>query len=236
MEVIPVLDLKDGAVVHARMGQRSQYRLIETPLSPTSQPIDVVRGLLSIYPFETFYIADLDAIERKGDNNAALIELKCEFPNLAFWVDNGAADLASAQCWLDADLGHLVLGSETQKDSALARRFCTDARVVLSLDYRNEEFVGPAALLGDASAWPGKVIAMSLARVGSGLGPDFDRLAAIKSRAPEKLVYAAGGVRDAADLFALQSAGISGALVASSLHSGKLAGAQIARLRATSLR
>ena len=97
-------------------GSRSQYRPIETPLSSTSKPVDVTRGLLSIYPFKTFYIADLDAIERKGDNNEALTHLKTEFPDLAFWVDNGVADLARAQCWLDAGLGHLVLGSETQKD------------------------------------------------------------------------------------------------------------------------
>ena len=41
---------------------------------------------------------------------------------------------------------------------------------------------------------------------------------------------AAGGVRDANDLALLARAGVSGALVATSLHNGKLTGAQIARL------
>jgi uncharacterized protein related to proFAR isomerase len=36
MEIIPVIDLKGGLVVRARMGQRDRYRPIETPLSPTS--------------------------------------------------------------------------------------------------------------------------------------------------------------------------------------------------------
>jgi HisA/HisF family protein len=231
MEVIPVLDLKDGAVVHARLGRRSQYRPIETPLSVTSTPVDVVHGLLSIYPFETFYIADLDAIERKGDNNAALTHLKTEFPHLAFWVDNGVADLAHAQCWLDAGRGHLVLGSESQKDDVLVRRLSKDDRVILSLDYRGDAFVGPAAL-NDADTWPRRVIAMTLARVGSAIGPDWDMVSTIKSRAPERLLYAAGGVRDAVDLAALARAGIAGALVASCLHNGKLSGTQIAHLRA----
>ena len=97
MEVIPVLDLKEGAVVHARMGHRSRYRAIETPLSSTNHPIDVARGLLSIYPFRTVYVADLDAIERNGHNNAALSQLKNELPDLTFWVDNGVADRASAR-------------------------------------------------------------------------------------------------------------------------------------------
>ena len=230
MEVIPVLDLKEGVVVHARMGRRDQYRPIETPLASTSNPVDVARGLLAVHPFETFYIADLDAIENAGNNDVALTRLKTELPNLVFWVDNGVADLARANSWLDAGLGNLVLGSESQRDGALVRRLSQDDRVILSLDYRGDEFLGPAALLSDAADWPRKIIAMTLARVGSANGPDLNRLAAIKAAAPDKLIYAAGGVRDAADLAALRRAGIEGALVASSLHNGKLTGAQLARL------
>jgi HisA/HisF family protein len=230
MEVIPVLDLKEGVVVHARMGRRDQYRPIETPLASTSNPVDVARGLLAIHPFETFYIADLDAIENAGNNDAALTRLKTELPNLVFWVDNGVADLARANSWLDAGLGNLVLGSESQRDGALVRHLSGDNRVILSLDYRGDEFLGPAALLSDAADWPRKIIAMTLARVGSANGPDLNRLAAIKAAAPDKLIYAAGGVRDPADLAALRRAGIEGALVASSLHNGKLTGAQLARL------
>lgn len=230
MEVIPVLDLKQGVVVHARMGRRDQYRPIETPLASTSSPVDVARGLLAIHPFETFYIADLDAIERAGDNDAALTRLKTELPNLVFWVDNGVADLARANSWLGTGLGNLVLGSESQRDGSLVRRLSADDRVILSLDYRGNAFLGPAALLSDAADWPGKIIAMTLARVGSANGPDLDRLSAIRARAPDKLIYAAGGVRDPSDLAALRRAGITGALVASSLHNGKLTGAQLARL------
>jgi HisA/HisF family protein len=231
MEVIPVIDLKDGTVVHARMGRRSQYRPIETPLAAGSDPVDIARGLRSIYPFASLYVADLDAIERSGDNDAALGRLRAAFPDLILWVDNGMADLAGARRWFDAGLGHLVLGSETQHDGGLLRSLGADDRVILSLDYRSDVFLGPAALAGDAAAWPQRVIAMTLARVGSAGGPDMERLAAIRQMAPEKRIYAAGGVRDAADLAALARAGIAGALVATCLHNGKLSGAQIARLQ-----
>jgi phosphoribosylformimino-5-aminoimidazole carboxamide ribotide isomerase len=230
MDVIPVLDLKGGVVVHARMGMRNQYRPIDTPLSPSSGPVDVARGLLSIHPFTSIYIADLDAIERRGDNNAALMELKKAFPNLVFWVDNGVADPASAERWLDAGIGYLVVGSEAQENGELVRHFRHDERIVLSLDFRGDAFMGPAALLDEADAWPADIIVMTLARVGSAVGPDMARLAAIKTRAPGKRIYAAGGVRGADDLAALAEAGISGALVATCLHNGKLTGAQIARL------
>jgi phosphoribosylformimino-5-aminoimidazole carboxamide ribotide isomerase len=230
MEVIPVIDLKDGVVVHARMGMRSAYAPIETPLSPTSRPTDVARGLLSIFPFKKFYVADLNAIENKDNNNAALKRLSLDFPELVFWVDAGIADVHHAQRWFEAGLGHLVLGSETQRDSDLIRFLCRNNRTILSLDFRGDAFLGPASLLNEANIWPTNVIVMTLARVGSASGPDMYWLTTIKSRAANRQVYAAGGVRDANDLASLAAAGIAGALVATSLHNGKLTGAQIARL------
>ena len=71
MEIIPVIDLMGGVVVHARMGQRNAYRPIATPLSPTSDPLDVTRGLMSVYPFTSIYAADLDAIDKRGSNQGA---------------------------------------------------------------------------------------------------------------------------------------------------------------------
>jgi phosphoribosylformimino-5-aminoimidazole carboxamide ribotide isomerase len=62
------------------------------------------------------------------------------------------------------------------------------------------------------------------------MGPDWERLKAIRNAGRGRHVYAAGGVRDADDLVALADRGIAGALVASCLHNGSITGAQIARL------
>jgi phosphoribosylformimino-5-aminoimidazole carboxamide ribotide isomerase len=230
MDIIPVLDLRGGIVVRAYRGQRDRYRPLESPLSPTSDPVDVMRGLYSVYPFKTFYIADLDAIMGTGHNEAVLRRLKLEFPAAALWVDNGASDLSSACNWLDAGLGHLVIGSESQHDMALMRRMSEHDRVVLSLDFRDQTFLGPPTLLDDVASWPRRLIVMTLARVGSGAGPDLDRLHAIGKIAAGRDIYAAGGVRDSADLAVLKAAGISGALVATSLHDGRLTGSDVATL------
>ena len=72
---------------------------------------------------------------------------------------------------------------------------------------------------------------MTLARVGSGAGPDLQRLATIRDAASGRRVYAAGGVRHAGDLANLARAGIAGALVASCLHNGCLSAEDIAALR-----
>jgi phosphoribosylformimino-5-aminoimidazole carboxamide ribotide isomerase len=227
MEIIPVIDLKGGTVVHARMGERHLYLPIETPLARTSDAVDVVEGLLSVYPFTTVYAADLDAIGGAGDNDAALRRLKQAFPQLSLWVDNGVADVAAAAHWLQRGLGHLVLGSETQADTGVVDQFSKDRRAVLSLDFRGDAFQGPPALLEKSDHWPQHVIAMTLHRVGSHAGPDLGRLHEIKVMAGERAVYAAGGVRDGADLRALAKAGIAGALIASSLHNGRVTAADI---------
>ena len=230
MEIIPVLDLMGGAVVRARMGERHLYAPIVTPLAATSDPLDVARGLLAVHPFSTLYVADLDAIEGRGDNGAALRRITHECPGVSLWVDNGIAEAAAAARWLDGGIGSLVLGSETQRDAALVRQLAADDRVVLSLDFRGDAFQGPAGILDDPSAWPARVIAMTLARVGSGAGPDVERLAEVQRIAPGRRIYAAGGVRNAADLAALAHAGIAGALVATALHDGRLGRAEIERL------
>lgn len=232
MNIIPVLDLRGGVVVRARMGERHRYQPIVSPLSPTSDAADVVKGFLSVHPFTTFYLADLDAIEGTGGNDRVLQRLRAEFPALTLWVDNGVADLTSAARWLAADAGHLVVGSESQKDIALVRHLagqdCMEKdRVVLSLDFRGDAFRGPPALLDEVAAWPQRLIVMTLARVGSGAGPDVDRLGAIRDRARDREIYAAGGVRDGTDLAALRRAGIAGALVATSLHDGRLRSSDI---------
>ncbi|MGA9193715.1 MAG: HisA/HisF-related TIM barrel protein [Pseudolabrys sp.] len=230
MEIIPVIDLKDGIVVHARMGRRELYRPIQTPFARTSDPIDVVAGVMSIYPFATFYIADLDAIGGSGSNHAAIVRVRQAFPQVTFWLDNGIADLDTATTWLQQGLGHLVLGSETQADTAIVCRVSEDPRFVLSLDFREGEFQGPSTLLTQADCWPQRVIVMTLDRVGSQSGPDLERLRTIKAAAEERSIYAAGGVRDARDLRALANAGIAGALVASSLHNGRITTADIHEL------
>jgi phosphoribosylformimino-5-aminoimidazole carboxamide ribotide isomerase len=234
--IVPVLDLKGGQVVHARAGERARYQPIRTPLAAGSEPPAVLDGLLSLAPFRRVYIADIDAIEGQGDHHGVVAALARRYPDVEFWLDGGfaGADDAVAAC---AERVAPVLGSETLPDMAalgdavsrLGRGNC-----VLSLDYRGERFVGPAAIEATAALWPDHIIAMTLSRVGSGAGPDIARLAALQQRAGARLLFAAGGVRDIADIGRLAAMGVAGALVASALHDGRLTRAALAPLMATS--
>jgi phosphoribosylformimino-5-aminoimidazole carboxamide ribotide isomerase len=217
VEVIPVIDLKGKQVVRAKMGERRFYAPIATPLAVTSAPRDVIHGFLSLHPFETIYVADLDAIEGQGSHQAVLAELQAAFPDLTFWVDAGIRTLAEAQTWLAQNKAHLVIGSETFEGAASFAALRDNPRIILS-------FQGPQALLDDQRLWPQRLITMTLARIGSEAGPDFARLETTVKKAGSRKVYAAGGLRGKDDLKLLQEAGAAGVLVASALHDGRLRG------------
>ena len=45
MQIIPVLDLMHGCVVHAVKGQRDRYKPVQSILTASSAPLDVARCL-----------------------------------------------------------------------------------------------------------------------------------------------------------------------------------------------
>ena len=230
MRIIPVLDLKGGQVVRAELGRRDQYRPIVTPLSASSDPVEVAAGLRTVHPFSAFYIADLDAIEGRAPNTDALDKLRAMPGAPELWVDAGIADEAALAAALAEPSFRPVVGSESQRNDDLLRRFRDHPGLVLSLDFFADGFRGPRSILEQPELWPQSVIVMTLAKVGSAAGPDLTRLQQVKARAGNRAVIAAGGVRGEADIRALSSIGIAAALVATSLHDGTLTPGQLSLL------
>lgn len=235
IEIIPVLDLMGGTVVRGIGGDRARYRPIETPLSPSPDPLAVLSGLLNLAPFETVYIADLDAIMDGRPQASVLAALLEAFPNVTFWIDAGFRNAQGIDRLRSRVLGAEgkgaadrrgafvpVLGSETLDDARTVQEARRDGEVVLSLDFGAEGYRGPEAVLQDTAIWPKSLIVMTLAKVGARGGPDLDRVAAIVSKAQNQRIIAAGGVRNEDDLRALEAAGTHGVLIASALHAGAL--------------
>jgi HisA/HisF family protein len=227
--VIPVIDLKGGSVVHARAGNRADYRPIETPLGAANDPGTIARALLAITGGAILYVADLDAIAGDGDHFRLCQRLADALPGIELWIDAGFADAAAAARW--RPLGAtLVVGSE----SLLSVETWQDLRatfgqsLVLSLDFTPDGFLGAASLLSERALWPDQVIVMSLGRVGTNAGPDIVRLKVILELAGARAVFAAGGVRDVGDLAAVVAAGAQGAVIATALHTRALTQNEIA--------
>lgn len=219
--LIPVIDLRRGQVVRARAGERDGYAPIDTPLARGSAPADIARALIDAAGADLLYVADLDAIMDGTEPDAASLEAVARAcPGVALWVDAGFSDLPGVERFTRLGLGRPVIGSESQRDGDLAHRL--GDRAVLSLDSRGGERLGPDALHEDARTWPDEVIVMTLARVGTGTGPDLLGISRAVALGRGRRIYAAGGVRGPQDVTDLARAGAAGALVASAIHDGRL--------------
>ena len=223
MQIIPVIDLMQGQVVHAKFGLRSQYQPIQSNLCDSSAPLAVVASLLKLYPFQTLYIADLDAIVGIGDHDEVIELITETYPQLTIWLDSGIRQV-NARALYKTKQCRPVVGSENiaNLQDYRAISYACESQHILSLDYSATSQLGIQELHETARYWPDDIICMTLNAVGGGQGPDLARLNAViqinKTRKNPSNIYAAGGVKDSGDIVTLASLGISGVLIASALH------------------
>jgi len=229
--IIPALDLKGGIVVHARAGNRADYQPITSPFGAADDPVAIARGLLCTTGSPFLYIADLDAIAGTGDHFELVRGLADALPGTALWIDAGFSDVSSCAFWLPLG-ATLVIGSESLAgiDAWLEIHGAFGESVSLSLDFDAAGNKGPAPLFDDPSLWPDRVIVMSLARVGTGEGPDLERLKQVLDAAENGQIYAAGGTRHGRDVAAIKALGAAGVLLGTSLHTGAVTQKEIAAL------
>lgn len=218
MKVIPVIDLKNGVVVHAKRGERENYQAIKSVLTTNADIYSVLNGFLQLHAFDTFYIADLDAITGQGRQHSLIEQVAKDFPKITFWVDAG---YQKAQKFLPNYLP--VLGSECFTDDNFYEILEFEKRFILSLDFGvNGEQLGSQKFFTQTDLWSENVIVMTLNRVGSSQGVAIDLLTKFKNDSPKTNFIAAGGVQNSADLTQLEKMEIEQVLVASALHSGAI--------------
>ena len=227
MHIIPVIDLKDGLAVAARQGKRQTYRPLASPLCPQPELPAVIRAYLSVFPFRTFYIADLNAIEKNGNNHALITRMLQAHSDISLWIDSGTDPFINDNSVSFRDRVSNVLGSETGISIEQLDHYTRKSDCILSLDYRGGELLGNPDLPAQPARLPQRVIIMNLERVGSHAGPDLEHIRSLLNRLPGKQLYAAGGVRNAEDLHRLAEHGVNGALVASALHDKTITSGQL---------
>ena len=237
MEIIPVIDLMHGQVVHAKIGQRQHYQPIQSQLCDSSEPVEIISALLELYPFERVYIADIDAIQASGSHFELIVSLAEQFPQLNFWLDCGIRQMNHRALHYQQNI-RPVIGSENMGNlfNYRAVSYGCSSRHVLSLDFNQTNSLGALELHDTAKYWPVDTICMSLNHVGSGLGADLFKLEQMATlnalrKTPSRL-YAAGGIRHIDDCYQLKKLDISGVLVASALHNKTITFAEIAELHA----
>lgn len=236
MQIIPVIDLMQGQVVHAKRGIRSQYQAIQSSLCKDSAPFSVIDALLKLYPFQTLYMADLDAILGTGNHAELITQISQNYPETTIWLDCGIRQV-NARALYHGNNSQLnirpVVGSENiaNLQDYRAISYGCESQHILSLDYSATSAMGIAELHNSARFWPDHTICMTLNAVGNTQGVDIAQLNNLiqlnRARKSPSQLYAAGGVRNLADIQALAKMGIAGALVATALHAGTLSKADI---------
>ena len=236
MDIIPVLDLMQGRVVQGVAGERALYQPIQSVLTPSFEPQAVARALQQETGCRALYIADLDAIQSCGDHRETITRL-ADDPGIDLWVDAGVSDPSAAVRILEAGAEQVIVGSETLSglaDLRTIRDALPPGRTLFSLDVGTDGVISRCSSLRDLEPLAAldilsqeglsRFILLTLARVGTGGGPDWTILQRARSAFPHLSLIAGGGVRRPADVRKLSQSGLSGALIATSLHRGWITG------------
>jgi phosphoribosylformimino-5-aminoimidazole carboxamide ribotide isomerase len=218
-----VLDILNGAVVHAFRGERSRYEPIAgySKIVSSSEPLHILHEL---QPREV-YVADLNLLTGRGENLEIIKKISGMAKTMA---DTGISKASDLDC-LPASICP-ILGTETASFQ-LMEELALQREMVVSLDMKDRKVLAREASLANQTPLQflqrlnhlplAGVILLELNRVGtsSGLDRAFLEEAIAVSEHPMIL---GGGVKDEEDLRALEEMGFSGALVATAVHNGSV--------------
>ncbi len=222
--IIFVLDILNGNAVHAVRGERAKYLPVKgSVVCGSSAPVDIIS---TVMPKEV-YIADLDYLQHLGDNFGLIGEISEMTRTM---VDIGPENMDDVEkCARIADT--VIIGTETASldlIAAAAERF--PGRINVSIDMKNGVVLTkdrklemkPGKLVKKLNEYDIKdIIILELNKVGTSAGIDVDFLKEIAASSHHNIL-AGGGIRDMDDIHALEKIGVSGALVATAVHDGKI--------------
>jgi phosphoribosylformimino-5-aminoimidazole carboxamide ribotide isomerase len=248
MQIIPVIDLLGGRVVHAVKGDRQSYQPVKTVLCHSHDPITIAAAFRDRLRLQDIYIADLDAIQSAGcHSHKEVIAILARRERINILLDAGVSDIENARAWLDLGIRKIVIGSETLNTwDALQNipALITPARLVFSLDLRSGRILSPCtalaaltpmeALKNLRSAGWREIILLDLKRVGSEEGADNILAARARSAFPDLNLLIGGGIANPEQLIELEATGIAGVLIATALHRGIIRPEHISQFVASS--
>ncbi len=231
MKIVPVIDVLNGVAVHGIRGERKRYQPLKSLLCKSADPLEIASAFESL-GFSSLYLADLDAILGKSVNFSVYRQIMTQ-TSLELMVDAGIADITKAEV-LATDVTKIVIGSETLTAldfvSQAVSAFGED-KVVVSIDRKDGKLLSASEAIAsmDAVSFAQKlarigvrqIILLDLDRVGTEHGINRTVMKNILEKTGVE-VLVGGGIRSLQELEELRKLGVSGALVATVLHNGKL--------------
>jgi len=227
--VVGVIDLQNGAAVHAIAGQRDSYRAVSIG---AGNPAKLIEHYVSL-GVTSLYVADLEAIEKQSPPSEHLEPIAASVEGRV-WLDLGWTGKESP-----ATLRRIARLAQTYPNlQFIAATECASGietigelaaivgpeRTWLGLDYRSGKLLGRSS---DERLWLeaarerqiAGAVPLDLAAVGTGCGPATESICQrIRAAAPGMRILSGGGVATADDLRKLRDAGCERVLVASALQ------------------
>jgi phosphoribosylformimino-5-aminoimidazole carboxamide ribotide isomerase len=211
MEIIPVIDLMNGLAVSGKSGNRKEYVPIKSVLCDSSNPIDLITKYKE-NGAKKVYIADLNSIMSTGNNFETVKNLDI-FKIVDFGV-TGKKDLENVKKYAEMT----ILGTETLNDISILK----EENIILSLDFKDGKLLNYnlEEILSEIDKKTPLII-LDISSVGTQKGINVELIKDILKKT-DNPIYIGGGIKSEDDLKISKELGISGVLIGTTIHNGKL--------------
>jgi len=227
MEIIPAIDIRGGRCVRLYQGDFARETIF------ADDPVAVARSWQEAGA-PRLHVVDLDGAREGWPVNADLVRRIVAAVRVPVQVGGGLRDKPSIDCYLDAGVDRVVVGTAAVKDRSLLTEVlakhaqqivvAVDARqgVVAIEGWQEETPLAAVELVSElAGLGVGRVIYTDALRDGTLEGPNFPAIKNLMARASVPVIYA-GGVSSTGDLARLASLGLEGAIVGKALYTKDL--------------
>ncbi len=224
-QIIFVLDILNGIVLHASGGRRENYKPIHitSKVCDSSNPLEIIKQLKP----EQTYVADLNRLQKTGTDNYRLIKELSK--HTVLMADTGIVTIEDIEPCL-AVSSTAVIGTETADLNTIinaSNRF--PERVNVSIDIKhgrvlttNQTILTPLDVISVLNKLDiNHIIVLDLDRVGTSSGFNIELLEKLCAQSKHGILVG-GGVRNMIDIETLDEIGVRGALIATAIHNGSI--------------
>ncbi|MDX1518203.1 MAG: 1-(5-phosphoribosyl)-5-[(5-phosphoribosylamino)methylideneamino]imidazole-4-carboxamide isomerase [Woeseiaceae bacterium] len=243
MRIIPAIDIKGGKCVRllqGRFDRVTQYSDDPAAVAQQFAALDV----------RDLHVVDLDGARTGQQSNVDAIRRIAAVTSFDIQLGGGLRDRSALEHWYDAGVSRAVVGSLAVRNAAVVRDWLAEFgsdRIVLALDVaigdedipllategwtRTSNTTLWECLDGYTSAGVKHVLCTDISRDGALAGPNVPLYTEILRRYPELQLQASGGIRDVADLRALDAHGIPAAISGRAMLDGAITADEVASFR-----
>jgi phosphoribosylformimino-5-aminoimidazole carboxamide ribotide isomerase len=230
MDVIPAIDLLEGRCVRLYQGDYARSQTFN------EDPVAVAREWVE-QGATRLHLVDLDGAKAGESKNLGAIEAIAQTVSVPVQVGGGLRDRSAVARLFDLGVRYAILGTVAVEQPELVGELCREFRdrIVVGIDARNgrvatrgwletSEVLAPTLAQDMAALGVAAIIYTDIHRDGTLSGPNLDALKEL-AEAIEIPIIASGGVSSVGDLLsllALETRGVSGAIVGRALYTGDL--------------